>query len=66
MKVIEFMFYALALMVIVAGLTFGIDRELARRDYEKYTTTQEEAIIGCLFETNCKHYNDMLEKEDEH
>lgn len=65
MRFVEFILIVLAVMVAVAGITFGIDRELARRDYEKYTTTQEEAIIGCLFETNCKYYNDMLDKEDD-
>lgn len=65
MRFVEFILIVLAVMVAVAGITFGVDRELARRDYEKYTTTQEEAIIGCLFETNCKYYNDMLDKEDD-
>ena len=64
MKLVEFLFYALALMVMVAGLTFGIDRELARRDYERYSTTQQELIVGCIFTYNCKHYNDMLEEDD--
>lgn len=65
MRFVEFILIVLAVMVAVAGITFGIDRELARRDYEKYTTTQEEAIIGCLFEMNCKYYNDMLDKKDD-
>lgn len=65
MRFVEFILIVLAVMVAVAGITFGVDRELARRDYEKYTTTQEEAIIGCLFETNCKYYNDLLDKEDD-
>jgi hypothetical protein len=65
MRFIEFMFYALAVMVTVAGATFGFDREMARRDYERYSTTQEELIVGCIFKTNCKYYNDMLEKEDD-
>lgn len=65
MRFVEFILIVLAVMVAVAGITFGIDRELARRDYEKYTTTQEESIIGCLFETNCKYYNDLLAEEDD-
>lgn len=65
MRFVEFILIVLAVMVAVAGITFGVDRELARRDYEKYTTTQEELIVGCIFKTNCKYYNDMLGKEDD-
>ena len=62
---IEFTLYALAVMVFLAGMTFGFDREMARRDYERYTTTQEELIVGCIFEMNCKYYNDLLDKEND-
>jgi len=31
---------------------YGIDRELARRDYE----SGQEAI-DCIFESNCEYYN---------
>lgn len=65
MRFVEFLFYALVLMVMVAGFTFGIDKELARRDYERYSTTQQELIVGCIFAYNCKYYNDLLDKEDD-
>lgn len=65
MRFVEFIFYALAVMVTVAGATFGFDREMARRDFERYSTTQEELIVGCIFKTNCKYYNDLLDKEDD-
>ncbi len=65
MRIVEFLLYTLGLMVFVAGLTFGIDREMARRDFERYTTTQEELIVGCIFETNCKHYSDLLAQEND-
>ena len=60
-----FTLYTLGLAVFIGALVFGVDRELARRDYERYSTTQEELIVGCIFETNCKYYNDLLELEDE-
>ena len=64
MRFVEFILIVLAVMVAVAGITFGVDRELARIDYERYSTTQQELIVGCIFTYNCKHYNDMLEEDD--
>lgn len=60
---IEFMFYVIGLMVFVAGLTFGIDREIARRDFERYNTSQQEQIVGCIYKVNCAYYNDLLDKQ---
>ena len=60
----EFMLYALGLMLFVAELTFGLDREIARRDYEKAIQNSdfEKPIIGCLWEYNCEYYTNMLYK----
>lgn len=62
MRITEFLLYALGIMTFVAAMTFGFDREMARRDFERYSTTQEELIVGCIFEANCNHYNDLLDK----
>lgn len=59
----EFMLYALAILVFVGGLVFGFDREMARRDYEHYKSSQQEQIVGCIFESNCAYYNDLLDKD---
>lgn len=59
----EFMLYALAIMVFIGSLSFGFDREMARRDYERYKTSQQEKIVGCIFESNCNYYNDLLDRE---
>jgi hypothetical protein len=57
-----FLLTALSIMVAVAGLTYGIDRELARRDYVKAIEMQdfEKPIIGCLYESNCRYYTNRL------
>ena len=65
MRITEFLLILSGFLALIAGLAFGIDREMARRDFERYSTTQEELIVGCIFETNCKYYNDMLDKEDD-
>ena len=59
----EFLMLALGVMVFVAGLTFGFDREMARRDYEHYKSSQQEQIVGCIYESNCAYYNDLLDKQ---
>lgn len=57
-----FLLIAISVITSVAGLTLGIDRELARRDYEKAIQAQdfEKPIVGCIFESNCKYYTEML------
>lgn len=57
-----FLFITLSVMVSVAGLTYGIDRELARRDYVKAIQMQnfERPIAGCLWESNCNYYTQKL------
>ena len=64
MRFTEFLLILSGFLALIAGVTFGVDRELARRDFERYTTTQEELIVGCIFEANCNHYNDLLENEE--
>lgn len=44
----------LAINIFCLGLTFGIDRELARGDYVK-----GNQITGCIFESNCNFYRRM-------
>ena len=58
-------FLLLILSGFLASLTafsYGIDRELARRDYEKAVKYKdfEKPIVGCIFESNCKYYTDAL------
>lgn len=61
---VEFSLYALMIMVICAGAVFGLDKELARRDYEKAVRNNdyERPIVGCIFEYNCEHYTNILWK----
>lgn len=65
MRITEFLLIFSGFLALIAGVTFGVDRELARRDFERYSKTQEELIVGCIFKTNCKYYNDLLAKEDD-
>lgn len=59
---INAIYMALIVMLASAALTFGIDRELARRDFEKaiHDGDFEKPIVGCLFEKNCKMYTEKL------
>ncbi len=61
----NFTFALLILSGIIGSSTaflYGFDREMARRDYEKATQAQdfEKPIIGCIFESNCNYYTNML------
>lgn len=58
----EFMLYALAIMVFIGSLSFGFDREMARRDYERAVRNgdYEAPIVGCLWKYNCEYYTDLL------
>lgn len=55
------------LLVIFIGMLaiFGMDMELARRDYVKAITdgNYEKPITGCLFETVCDTYTERLYKK---
>lgn len=57
-----FLLIALSIMVSAAGFTYGIDRELARRDFEKAISNgdYERPIIGCIYQSNCDYYTDKL------
>lgn len=45
------------------ALLFGIDREMARRDYIARSDLRDE-ITGCIFDMNCRHYNKLLNKTE--
>lgn len=45
--------------VISLAILFGIDREVARRDYNE-NVEQCKNIDGCLFDMNCNKYNEMI------
>ena len=40
---------------------FGIDAEVARKDYNN-NVEQCKPIDGCLFDMNCRKYNNMIEE----
>lgn len=46
-------------ITFMSALLFGIDREIARRDYIARSDLRDE-ITGCIFDTNCLHYNKLL------
>ena len=46
--------------MLVAAL-YGIDREVARRDFV-YKTELTTDISGCIFQSNCDHYNKLLKE----
>lgn len=52
----------MAVSVFCLGFTYGLDREMARRDYEKavHNKDYERPIVGCLYESNCFYYTKML------
>lgn len=62
MRIYEIIMAILAIAILAFGLTFGMDREIARRDYVKAVSNGdfERPITGCLWEYNCKYYTDML------
>ena len=53
---------ALGVMVLVGAVVFGMDRELARREYVRRVQMQEfeQPIIGCTYDYNCKYYTELL------
>lgn len=51
----------LAALCFTVGVFFGIDAEVARRDYNE-NVKQCKAIDGCLFSYNCRKYNKMIEE----
>ena len=53
---------ALGVMVLVSAVVFGMDREIARREYVRRVQMQEfeEPITGCTYDYNCKYYTELL------
>ncbi len=61
MKELNFVVLAIIIVIVISvGAIFGIDREMARRDYNK-NVDECMPIDGCVFSTNCNHYNKMIE-----
>lgn len=62
MKFYEAIMMTIAVVVFLTGLTFGIDREIARRDFQKAVNDGdfEHKIVGCIWDYNCEYYTDML------
>ena len=42
-------------LLIAFVVLYGIDRECARRDYES-----GQKAVDCIFESNCKFYNEQM------
>ena len=62
MRFYEMIMTTLAVVLFVTGLSFGLDRELARRDFEKavHNGDFEKPIVGCLWDYNCEYYTELL------
>lgn len=62
MRLYEFVITVIAIAVFIVGMSFGLDREMARRDFEKavHNGDFERPIIGCLWDYNCEYYTQML------
>ena len=62
MRFYEVIMMTLAVVLFVTGLSFGLDREMARRDFEKavHNGDFEKPIVGCLWDYNCEYYTQML------
>ena len=62
MRFYEFIMTVMAIAIILLGFTFGLDREMARRDFEKavHNGDFERPIVGCLWDYNCEYYTQML------
>lgn len=46
--------YILMVAMIILLFTFGIDREIARKDFNKYGGS-----ANCLFKINCAYFNNL-------
>ena len=62
MRIYEFIMITIAIVIFITGLAFGLDREIARRDYERSVNNGdfERPIIGCLWDYNCEYYTELL------
>ena len=45
------------------GFTYYVDYEITRRDYLSRTDLRQQ-ISDCRFETNCRHFNKLLERTE--
>lgn len=50
----DFLILGVIVGFVAVAIIFGIDRELARRDY-----VNGDMATACIFEANCDHYNAM-------
>lgn len=62
MRMYEVIMMTLAGVILATGFMFGVDREMARRDYEKAVRDGdfEKPIVGCMWNYNCEYYTQML------
>ena len=51
-------YMTLAACFLVTSCLYGIDREMARQDYNSGKWAEH-----CIFQSNCDHYNNMEVKE---
>ena len=58
----KYIYMMLGLGFLVFMFTFGIDRELARKDYVRLlgNNDYEQKIEGCLYRCNCRYYTELL------
>lgn len=63
MEIFKYIIIAIvSIMLAYVGILYGVDREVARRDYIKKVEICKP-IDNCLFSSNCNHYNKMIEQE---
>jgi hypothetical protein len=56
MRIYEILGWVMVVALFTTGFTFGVDRELARRDFVK-----GEKAVGCIYTINCDYYNNKGE-----
>lgn len=61
----KLLFYVLLVGLIGLVTLFGLDREIARRDYLSIVNHESDlvSVDGCLLQMNCDYYNNMLKGE---
>lgn len=64
MRLYEILAIFMAVSVFCLGITYGFDKDMARREYVKAVTNgdYERPIVGCLYKYNCEYYTKLLEK----
>ena len=60
----KLLFYVLLVGLIGLVTLFGLDREIARRDYLSIVNHESDlvSVDGCLLKMNCDYYNDLLKE----